>query len=78
METIAAEGVAVLNAEDPLAAGLASHCRGSVLWFARDAEHPIVQRHRAQGGRAVVERDGFIVLANGEAEERLLPLAAVA
>jgi len=75
--TVVAEGVVILNAENPLAAGLASHCQGSVLWFARDAEHPIVQRHRAQDGRAVVERAGFIVLANGQAEQRLLPLAAV-
>jgi cyanophycin synthetase len=75
--TVAAEGMAVLNAEDPLATALAGHCRGSVLWFARDAERPIIQRHRAQGGRAVVERDGIIVLANGQAEHRLLPLATV-
>jgi len=78
VETIAAEGIAVLNAEDPLATGLASHCRGSVLWFARDSEHPIIQSHRAQGGRAVVERDGCIVLASGDAEEGLLPLAGFA
>jgi cyanophycin synthetase len=77
VETVAADGVAVLNAEVPLVAGLAGHCRGPVVWFARDPEDPIVQRHRAQGGRAVVERDGFIMLADGEGEERLLPLAAV-
>jgi cyanophycin synthetase len=78
VETIATDGTVVLNAEAPMAAGLASHCRGSVLWFARNSQHPTIRSHRAQNGRAVVERDGFIVLATGQAEDRLLPLAAVA
>lgn len=76
VETVAADGIAVLNAEDPLVAGLAGHCRGAVLWFASDPDHPLVRAHRARGGRAVVGRDGRPTLASGESEEPLPPPAA--
>jgi len=77
VEAVPREGTAVLNAEDPLVAAMAEHCRGSVCWFARDAQHPIIRAHRAEGGRALIERDGYIRLADGDREEPLLPLAGV-
>ncbi len=77
VEAVTETGCAVLNAEDPRVAEMAESCRGNVLWFARDPEHPSVVAGLAQGGRAVVERDGCVVLAAGEATETLLPLAQV-
>ncbi|MBX6315230.1 MAG: UDP-N-acetylmuramyl tripeptide synthase, partial [Isosphaeraceae bacterium] len=70
-------GTAVLNAADPLVANMAEYCKGSVLYFALDGEHPILSAHRAQGGRAVFVRDNVIVLAEGEAITPLIPLADV-
>ncbi|MBI1915875.1 MAG: cyanophycin synthetase [Planctomycetes bacterium] len=70
-------GAAVLNAEDPLVAAMAVYCPASVLYFARDAGHPVVVAHRATGGRALLVRGGDIVLAEGEREEVLLALARV-
>ncbi|WP_295434919.1 cyanophycin synthetase [uncultured Thiodictyon sp.] len=75
VEAVAAHGCAVLNAEDPLVAGMAERSRGAVLWFSRDPAHPVVSAALAQGGRAVVERDGGICLVTGDGEEALLPLA---
>jgi cyanophycin synthetase len=72
-----AGGAAVLNAEDPLVVAMAAHCPGTVIHFARDAEHPVVVAHRRTGGRAVFVRDGAIVLAEGEREDVLIPLARV-
>ena len=46
-------GHAVLNAADPLVAGMAEGCRGTVVFFARDPENPRLAAHRArrwQGG----------------------------
>jgi len=77
VEAVPPEGTAVLNAQDLLVADMASRCRGSVCWFARDPDHSLMQEHRAQGGRAVLAQDGFILLASGALEERLLPLSEV-
>jgi cyanophycin synthetase len=71
--SVAREGTAVLNAEDPEAVGLAEHCPGSVVTFARDPDHPVLAEHRAGGGRVAFVRSGSIVLAEGEREESLGP-----
>jgi len=65
-------GTAVLVAADPLVVSMAEHCRGSVIFFARDPEHPVIVSHRAGGNRVAFVRDGRIVLAQGEDE---VPLA---
>ncbi len=77
VESVAAEGVAVLNAADPLVAAMADHCPGRVVFFAHDADHPLLAAHRASGGRAIFVRAGQIVLAEGTREEVLMPLERV-
>ena len=47
---VAADGMAVLNAADPLVAGMAADCAGAVT-FAPSAHHPVLAAHRAKGGR---------------------------
>jgi cyanophycin synthetase len=71
---VARGGTAVLNAEDPLVAGMATSCRGSVIYFAREGSHPVLVQHRAEKGRAVFVRNRQVVLAEGEKET---PLAAL-
>jgi cyanophycin synthetase len=58
----------VLNAEDERCVAMAEQAREGVevLFFSMDLAHPVVQQHLAGGGRAVVLRDGEIVLASGE------------
>ena len=67
-------GTAVLNADDPLVAGMAEYCKGSVVFFSRDAANATLTVHRASGGRAVMVKDGGIHLVEGEAERRLCDL----
>jgi cyanophycin synthetase len=74
---VAPGGAAVLNANDPLTAAMAERCPGSVVFFAADPEHPVVRAHRTGGGRAVVVRDGRIVLIEGTGERALCRLAEV-
>ena len=74
---IRSAGAAVLRAGDPNSAGLASACRGVVVLFARDASEASLADHRARGGRAVFARGGAIVLAEGDSEHDLIPLARV-
>jgi cyanophycin synthetase len=77
VENVAASGVAVLNAADPLVAAMADHCPGRVLFFSRHAEDPIVKAHRARGERVIFVRGGEIVLAEGQREEVLTSLEGV-
>jgi cyanophycin synthetase len=77
VDVVSPKGYAVLNANDPMVVEMAPHCPGGVLFFALDGNNPVIQRHRNVGGRAVFVRDGQIVLAQGEREETLMPVADV-
>jgi cyanophycin synthetase len=77
VDVVSPKGCAVLNANDPLVVEMAPHCPGGVLFFALDGNHPVIQRHRSVGGRAVFVRDGCIILAEGRREEPLMPVADV-
>ena len=63
VEAVAPTGHAVLNANDPLVVEMAAHCPGEVVFFAVEASHPVVVRHRGVGGRAAFVRDRQVVLA---------------
>jgi len=68
-------GVAVLNAEDAIVSGMAALSAGEVVYFSRDAAHPVVTTHLAGGGRAVVLRDGELQLLHGASTEVLCEAA---
>jgi len=70
-------GTAVLNARDPLTASMAQYSRGKVIFFADAADDPIAAKHCAEGGRAVLARDGQIVLAEGSGLSVLGPVAGI-
>jgi cyanophycin synthetase len=77
VDVVLPTGWAVLNAADPLVAGMADACRGGVIYFARDGEHPVIREFLAAGKRAAFVRDGSIVLAEGQHRERLTTLEHV-
>jgi cyanophycin synthetase len=77
VDAVSPTGAAVLNAEDPLVQGMAPHCPGAVILFARDGEHPGIVRHRSDSGRVAFVRAGVVLLADGEQEVAVLPLNRV-
>jgi len=77
VENVAPTGAAVLNAEDSMTVAMAPYCPGSVIFFARDAQHPLIVAHRARGGRAVIVRNETVVLAEGNREQPVTSLGAV-
>ncbi|GIX04323.1 MAG: cyanophycin synthetase [Planctomycetaceae bacterium] len=77
VENVSRDGYAVLNAEDPLVAGMAEFCPGQVVYFARDPEHPVLSQQRQRGGRWVCVREGTVVLGQGVQETRLLEVAQI-
>ena len=54
-----------------------THCPGSVIFFARTADDPVIAAHLASGGRAVFVRDGVVTLAEGDRETGLIAVARV-
>ncbi len=77
VDVVLTDGVAVLNADDPLVAQMAEHCDGEVVFFARHAGSEVITTHLQQGGRAVLVLDGTIVLAVGDERSALIKLAQV-
>jgi cyanophycin synthetase len=77
VEVVAPDGHAILKADDPLVAEMASCCPGAVVLFARDGQHPAIVEHRSRGGRAAFVRDRRIILAEGSQEIPLVSLERV-
>jgi cyanophycin synthetase len=77
VDVILPDGVAVLNAEDSAVAELAELCDGAIIFYAADPALPVIVAHRAAGGKAVLLRDGKVVLADGSVETPLLSLASL-
>ena len=69
MDVVLSDGCGVLNADDARIAELAQYCDGAVILYANDAA--ALAAHREASGRAVLARDGAIVLCEGTAEEPL-------
>lgn len=77
IESVANDGVAVLNAEDPLVAEMAAATKARVIYFSTDPKNHIIAAHLAEGGSAVLVEDGSIVLATGQQRVALVELSRV-
>jgi cyanophycin synthetase len=76
VEAVPKSGSAVLNADDPLVAGMRRACSGEVVWFSTEPDNRMISDHCRRGGKAVIlERSDLgelIVLVHGR---RRMPLA---
>ena len=76
VDVVLPEGAAVLNAAILQVADLAPLSDGAVVLYAQDATLPAIVEHRAtDNGRAVIVKNGRVVLATGSAEHVLGSLA---
>jgi cyanophycin synthetase len=87
VDVVLPTGAAVLNAEEPMLVEMAGLCNGEVIYFSADAESRVIREHRkhgtsglgfGRGKRAVIVRDGAILLINGASEFPLAMLAEIA
>ena len=76
VQNVASNGVAVLNAADPLVARMAGDCPGSITYFATDASLPVMTAHRAHGNRLIYVAGDAIVAAHG-ATTQTIPFTEV-
>ncbi len=59
-------GYAVLNADDPLVAAMASKVQAQVAYFSMHPENPIIVAHTQQGGLAAVYENGYLSILKGD------------
>lgn len=77
LRAVSPKGAAVLNATDPLCVKMAANCPGSVIFFARDPNSPVLLHHKRTGGRYVTVVEGYVVLGCGEELSRVVAVASV-
>ncbi len=77
VQNVAPDGMAVLNAADPIVAKMAENCPGAVTYFAADRHHPVMATHNAQGKRVVYIDGQSIVCAEGGEVVQQIPLENV-
>jgi len=70
VQNVAPDGMAVLNAADPMTVAMAAACPGAVTFFTYDREHPLMATHLAQGHRIVYVENNQIVAAQNQQEQR--------
>ncbi len=86
VDVVLPEGAAVLNAREAMLVEMAALCDGEVIYFSLDPELPVIKKHcladtvditRKQGKRAVIVRDGRILLVTGSVELSLGKVADI-
>jgi cyanophycin synthetase len=60
-----------------MVAEMAPLCDGEVIFFGANPDIPAIADHLTQGKRAVLVRDGFVALATGNQEVRLVEVSGI-
>jgi UDP-N-acetylmuramyl tripeptide synthase len=71
------EGVAVLNADDPLLVERGLRHPGRIIWFSHDPGNPLLKAHREAGGTVCTLNRGRIVLMQGDAVTPVVSLKKI-
>jgi cyanophycin synthetase len=73
VDVVLPDGFAVLNASDPVVAGMAEHCKGKVVLFGGAQETSPLKEHVEAGGRALVRLGSQLIWWKGR--EKFPPLS---
>ena len=76
VQNVAPDGLAVLNAADPIVAGMAHDCPAGVIYFAEDGRLPVMAAHGAQGQRVIFVEEGAIIALHGHSRQ-VFPLSEI-
>jgi cyanophycin synthetase len=77
VDVVLDDGVAVLNAEDPMVVQMASLCDGEVIFFTLDDQSAVIEEHLEANGRAVIVDEDNLVLVTGSKKLVLTRLSAI-
>jgi cyanophycin synthetase len=71
VQNVATTGLAVLNADDKHAAGMAKLTQGRVLFFTSNPDNPLVAAHRAKGHPVIIHDGRVIQICVDEIEQSI-------
>ena len=74
VDVVLPQGVAVLNADDPMVAQMAELCDGEVIYFTQDSSSEVVQTHLKNRGRVVLVGKQQITLKLGNQDQKSIPV----
>jgi cyanophycin synthetase len=74
---LVADGILVLNADDPRLVARSATTARTIWWFSLDPDSPVAQTQLERGGTAVLADENRIVLARAGRRETILPLTDV-
>jgi cyanophycin synthetase len=77
VDIVLPDGVAVLNAGDPMLVEMGALCDGEVIFFALEPANKAVADHLLKNGRAVIVRDDCVLLAHGQELITILSMDAI-
>jgi cyanophycin synthetase len=66
VETVQPNGYAILNADDPLVAAMASQVKGQIAYFSIQPDNPTLRNHTQQGGLAAIYENGYLSILKGD------------
>lgn len=76
-ETVMPNGYAVLNADDPLVADMASRVNAQIAYFSMNPDNELVKTHTQKGGLAAVYENGYLSILKGDWTLRIEPAVNV-
>ena len=74
VDVVLPNGVAVLNADDPMVAQMAELCDGEVIFFTQNPNLPIIEEHLKNDGRAVLVGNQQLTLRRGKLDQKSIPV----
>ena len=77
IEVVLPEGYAVLNADDAVCLSIADRASGRIMLFSSQPDNLTVRKHVSSGGRAIVQRGGFIVSVGPERPVKIMPVKGI-
>lgn len=66
VETVQSNGYAILNADDPLVAAMASQVKAQIAYFSMNPESELIRSHTQQGGLAAIYENGYLSILKGD------------
>lgn len=60
------KGYVVLNADDPLVAGMANRVSAQIAYFSMNPENELIRSHTQRGGLAAVYENGYLSILKGD------------
>ncbi|MDB9311733.1 cyanophycin synthetase [Spirulina sp. CS-785/01] len=64
-ESASPDGYAILNADDPLVAGMAERMKAKIAYFSMNPENPVIQDHLRRGKLVAVYENGYLSILEG-------------